>query len=76
MQPVYLSNSETFERGIPHEYFAWLREHEPVRWQPPGPSPAIVMATDPKLAKPARAYVAIVTDLGLSALGPSDRSTS
>ncbi len=37
MQPVDLSSSETYEREIPHEYFAWLRENEPVHWQPPGP---------------------------------------
>ena len=37
MPPVDLSNSETFEREMPHEYFAWLRENEPVHWQPPGP---------------------------------------
>ena len=36
MQTVDLANSETFERGIPHEYFSWLRENEPVHWQPPG----------------------------------------
>jgi cholest-4-en-3-one 26-monooxygenase len=35
MQSVDLSTSETFERGIPHEYFSWLRENEPVHWQTP-----------------------------------------
>lgn len=35
MQTVDLYDSATFERGIPHDYFAWLREHEPVHWQPP-----------------------------------------
>ena len=35
MQALDLYDSATFERGIPHEYFAWLREHEPVHWQPP-----------------------------------------
>jgi cholest-4-en-3-one 26-monooxygenase len=35
MQAVSLYESATFERGIPHEYFRWLREHEPVHWQPP-----------------------------------------
>ncbi len=34
MQPVDLFDSETYERGVPHEYFAWLHEHEPVHWQP------------------------------------------
>ena len=38
MQSVDLSNSETFEREMPHEYFAWLLENDPVHWQPPGPS--------------------------------------
>jgi cholest-4-en-3-one 26-monooxygenase len=38
MQTADLFDSETFEREIPHEYFSWLREHEPVHWQPPGPS--------------------------------------
>jgi cholest-4-en-3-one 26-monooxygenase len=37
MHAVDLADSATYERGIPHEYFAWLREHEPVHWQPPGP---------------------------------------
>jgi cholest-4-en-3-one 26-monooxygenase len=36
MNPVDLYASATFERGIPHEYFTWLRENEPVHWQPPG----------------------------------------
>jgi cholest-4-en-3-one 26-monooxygenase len=36
MQAANLYDSATFERGIPHEYFSWLREHEPVHWQPPG----------------------------------------
>jgi cholest-4-en-3-one 26-monooxygenase len=35
MQALDLYDSATFERGIPHGYFAWLREHEPVHWQPP-----------------------------------------
>ncbi len=35
MQAVDLYESATFERGIPHDYFTWLREHEPVHWQPP-----------------------------------------
>ncbi|MDG2333212.1 MAG: cytochrome P450 [Myxococcota bacterium] len=37
MQTVDLFDSTTFERAIPHEYFAWLREHEPAHWQPPTP---------------------------------------
>ncbi len=41
MQTVDLSISETFEREMPHEYFSWLREHEPVHWQAPGPSRVI-----------------------------------
>jgi cholest-4-en-3-one 26-monooxygenase len=35
MQAPNLYDSATFERGIPHDYFSWLREHEPVHWQPP-----------------------------------------
>jgi cholest-4-en-3-one 26-monooxygenase len=35
MQSVDLYDSATFEDGIPHDYFAWLRQHEPVHWQPP-----------------------------------------
>ncbi len=35
MQAADLYDSATFERGIPHDYFTWLREHEPVHWQPP-----------------------------------------
>jgi cholest-4-en-3-one 26-monooxygenase len=35
MQAVDLYDSATFERGVPHDYFTWLREHEPVHWQPP-----------------------------------------
>ena len=31
---------ETFERGMPHPAFAWLREHEPVYWQPASSRPA------------------------------------
>ena len=36
MQTVDLFDPKTFERGVPHDYLAWLREHEPVHWQPPG----------------------------------------
>jgi cholest-4-en-3-one 26-monooxygenase len=35
MQAADLYDSATYERGIPHETFDWLREHEPVRWQAP-----------------------------------------
>jgi cholest-4-en-3-one 26-monooxygenase len=35
MQAVNLYDSATYEREIPHVYFSWLREHEPVHWQPP-----------------------------------------
>jgi len=38
MQTIDLADSATFERGIPHDYFAWLRANEPVHWQPPGPA--------------------------------------
>ena len=35
MQAVNLYDSATYEREIPHAYFNWLRENEPVHWQPP-----------------------------------------
>ncbi|MFP8880272.1 MAG: cytochrome P450 [Myxococcota bacterium] len=35
MQAVSLYESATFEREMPHDYFSWLREHEPVHWQEP-----------------------------------------
>ncbi|MCH7709966.1 MAG: cytochrome P450, partial [Myxococcales bacterium] len=35
MQAVDLFDSATFEHEVPHDYFAWLRENEPVHWQPP-----------------------------------------
>jgi cholest-4-en-3-one 26-monooxygenase len=35
MQVADLYDAATFERGIPHESFIWLREHEPVHWQEP-----------------------------------------
>ncbi len=35
MEPVNLYDSATYEREIPHAYFTWLREHEPIHWQPP-----------------------------------------
>jgi cholest-4-en-3-one 26-monooxygenase len=38
MKSVDLSSSETFERAIPHDYFSWLRENEPVHWQEARPS--------------------------------------
>jgi len=49
MQAVDLFDSATFERGVPHDYFAWLREHEPVHWQAPSalrPDVAIVLETE------------------------------
>jgi cytochrome P450 len=35
MQPVDLSNSRSFARGFPHEFFTWLRRNEPVWWHEP-----------------------------------------
>lgn len=35
MQLADLADPQTFERGMPHESFAWLREHDPVHWQEP-----------------------------------------
>jgi cholest-4-en-3-one 26-monooxygenase len=34
------SDAATFERGMPHAAFTWLREHEPVYWQPASSRPA------------------------------------
>lgn len=42
MQSLDLYDSATFEREIPHSYFSWLREHEPVHWQPAGAIPASI----------------------------------
>ncbi|MBW2723835.1 MAG: steroid C27-monooxygenase, partial [Deltaproteobacteria bacterium] len=38
MQAIDLSSSETYEREMPHDYFAWLRDNEPVHWQPVEPN--------------------------------------
>jgi cholest-4-en-3-one 26-monooxygenase len=35
LQSVDLYDSATFENEIPHDYFSWLRENEPVHWQAP-----------------------------------------
>ena len=37
--PVDLADSRTFATGVPHEYFAWLRANDPVRFmeEPGGP---------------------------------------
>jgi cholest-4-en-3-one 26-monooxygenase len=35
MKTVDLYDSATFERELPHDYFTWLRQNEPVHWQPP-----------------------------------------
>jgi cholest-4-en-3-one 26-monooxygenase len=32
--PVDLSDPESFVAGVPHDRFRWLREHDPVHWQP------------------------------------------
>ena len=34
LAPVDLSDSRTYVPGVPHEYFAYLRRHDPVHWQP------------------------------------------
>ena len=31
--PVDLSDSRSYVAGVPHEYFAYLRRHDPVHWQ-------------------------------------------
>lgn len=35
MEPVDLSNSRSFANGFPHDFFSWLRQHEPVWWHEP-----------------------------------------
>jgi cytochrome P450 len=35
MEPVDLSNSRSFANGFPHDFFTWLRRHEPVWWHKP-----------------------------------------
>lgn len=35
MEPVDLSNSRSFANGFPHDFFSWLRRHEPVWWHEP-----------------------------------------
>ena len=32
---VDLSDDRSFENGFPHEFFTWLREHDPVYWHEP-----------------------------------------
>jgi len=38
MEPVDLFDAATYERGMPHDYFRWLREREPLHWQEGRPS--------------------------------------
>jgi len=35
MAPIDLSDDQSFAQGFPHEFFTWLREHEPVYWHEP-----------------------------------------
>src|SRR6266851_6691866 len=35
MEFVDLSNSRSFASGFPHDFFTWLRRHEPVWWHEP-----------------------------------------
>jgi cytochrome P450 len=37
MEFVDLSNSRSFAHGFPHDFFSWLRHHEPVWWHEPTP---------------------------------------
>ena len=37
VQPVDLSADESFRDGFPHDYFTWLRDHQPVHWHEPTP---------------------------------------
>ena len=34
VQPIDLSDPETFVAGVPYEHFRRLRETDPVHWQP------------------------------------------
>lgn len=38
MEPVDLFDPATYELGMPHAYFRWLRDHEPVHWHEGRPS--------------------------------------
>jgi cholest-4-en-3-one 26-monooxygenase len=39
VRQVDLNDADTFVAGVPHDWFAWLREHDPVHWNPqPGGS--------------------------------------
>ena len=38
---IDLTDPEVYERGVPHEVFAWLRDHDPVHWNPGRPSPGL-----------------------------------
>jgi cholest-4-en-3-one 26-monooxygenase len=44
MHEVDLFDSQTYESSMPHEYFAWLREHDRVHWQPPSPKASTIAA--------------------------------
>ncbi len=34
MEHLDLADPQTYLRGVPHSYFAWLRANDPVHWQP------------------------------------------
>ena len=42
MQPVDLLDPATYERGMPHEFFGWLREHDPVHRQEGRPGRGLI----------------------------------
>jgi cholest-4-en-3-one 26-monooxygenase len=48
MQPVDLADPATFERGMPWEYLAWLRENDPVHWQEPFASELMDEEVEPR----------------------------
>lgn len=35
MQAVDLSSDDSFRNGFPHDFFAWLRDNDPVHWHAP-----------------------------------------
>jgi cholest-4-en-3-one 26-monooxygenase len=43
-----LADPTTFERGMPHDYFAWLRREDPVHWQDAHALPALGDAEAPQ----------------------------
>jgi len=45
ISPVDLSDSRSYVPGVPHEYFGYLRRHDPVHWQEEKAGPGFWAAT-------------------------------